>query len=78
MTRRRIRVTSTAVGPVLRISVDKHFIAIPVQEARAALDAAHDALDAHEAESRRGITSGFFSGGEMAQIPEGDFDADRE
>lgn len=84
---RRVTLRSGRKGTgVIKITMPPYWVEIPISEARELVDRVHDLVEKHEAqeairrdaEARRGIGSGFFSGGEIAQIPEGDFDADRE
>lgn len=48
-----VRVATNRPVPVLRITVDQHYVFIPLDQARSTIDAAHDALDAYELEARQ-------------------------
>ncbi|WP_156479722.1 hypothetical protein [Pseudoclavibacter helvolus] len=56
MPKPRIRIAPNRIGPVLKIAVGTHYISLPVDQARSALDAAHDALDEYEARERQETT----------------------
>lgn len=52
MPKPRIRIAPSKRGYVLKIAIFTHYVSIPIDQARAAIDAAHDALDAFEAQNR--------------------------